>query len=75
MPTIDSQNIEDAFVVDSIVQTLKHKHVSKMLDEKLRKEGKSLQNLLHDSKQVDFKIHKDVALAGFTDGVARRPKN
>ena len=46
-----------------------------MLEEKLRKEGKSLQNLLHDSKQVDFKVHKDVAIAGFTDGVARRPKH
>ena len=44
-----------------------------MLDDKLRKEGKSLQNLLHDQKQVEFKVHKDVALAGFTDGVARRP--
>lgn len=43
-----------------------------MLDERLRKEGKSLQNLLRDNKQVDFKVHKDVALAGFTDGVARR---
>ena len=43
-----------------------------MLDEKLRKEGKSLQNLLMENKQVDYKVHKDVALAGCTHGVARR---
>jgi len=43
-------DIQDAYGVDSIVQTLKHKHVSKMLDEKLRKEGKSLQSLLKDVK-------------------------
>lgn len=34
-----------------------------------------MQNLLHDQKQLDFKVHKDVALAGFTDGVARRPQH
>ena len=63
--------------VDSVLQTLNHSILKQSLDQKLRKEGTSIQQILDQQKDDDMKkeysIHKDCAIAGF-DGVCRRPK-
>lgn len=44
-----------------------------MLNDKLQKEGKSLHMLLQDPRPTDYTIKKEVSIAGFSDGIARRP--
>ena len=74
------REMEVSSKVESIMKTLNKAHADQLneINKKLNKKdaiqfGKNAKTSQSDPVRKDYSIHNDVCIAGFTDGVGRRP--